>query len=129
MSELKSKCCGALIDTIGVPGGTWHYRCHECKEACDVQYISPPFIPPSDFKLKALENPGVKKEYDAVTTESLYLDNLEGIDVNIYLINGVKLYGSILQHDDKTILLHGTKSNNLIYKSAIASIEVENERD
>lgn len=38
MRELKSKCCGAPLDSICGDEGTSHYRCSNCKVACDGKY-------------------------------------------------------------------------------------------
>lgn len=41
--------------------------------------------------------------------------------VNIYLVNGVKLYGIIADYDESTVLLEGV-IEQLIFKHAISTI-------
>ncbi len=48
----------------------------------------------------------------------------EGVDVSIYLVNGIKLQGKIDSFDQFAILLRSTV-NQLIYKHAISTIVPE----
>lgn len=45
--------------------------------------------------------------------------------VNIFLLNGVKLQGTIIAFDDDAIIVSGNKSNTsqLVYKHAISTIQ------
>lgn len=42
--------------------------------------------------------------------------------VNLYLRNGIKLTGTILEQDETAIKFDGTKATNLVYKDAISTI-------
>lgn len=42
--------------------------------------------------------------------------------VSLYLRNGVKLTGTILEQDETAITFDGTKATNLVYKDAISTI-------
>jgi RNA chaperone Hfq len=52
-------------------------------------------------------------------TEEQFLQTNNNKVVCVYLINGIKLDGILRNSDDKTIVL----DNNLIYKTAIATIQ------
>ena len=42
--------------------------------------------------------------------------------VSLYLRNGVKLTGAILEQDDQAIVFDGAKAENLVFKEAISTI-------
>lgn len=46
--------------------------------------------------------------------------------VNVYLINGVKLHGTIEAYDDNTIVVSGNKGNSgqLVFKHAISTVQI-----
>ena len=56
--------------------------------------------------------------------EEKFIQNLidGGLQVTIFLINGVKLSGSITSVDDNTLNLKRDKHTQLVYKNAISTI-------
>lgn len=56
--------------------------------------------------------------------EEKFIQNLidGGLQVTIFLINGVKLSGAITSVDDSTLNLKRDKHTQLVYKNAISTI-------
>jgi host factor-I protein len=56
--------------------------------------------------------------------QSDFLDDLknEKIAVTVFLINGVKLQGIIVQHDTETMLLRRDGHTQMVYKHAVSTI-------
>ena len=56
--------------------------------------------------------------------EEKFIQNLidGGLQVTIFLINGVKLSGAITSVDDNTLNLKRDKHTQLVYKNAISTI-------
>ena len=56
--------------------------------------------------------------------EEKFIQNLidGGLQVTIFLINGVKLSGAITSVDDNTVNLKRDKHTQLVYKNAISTI-------
>lgn len=56
--------------------------------------------------------------------QSLFIDHLimEQKPVAIFLTSGIKLLGSILAHDAQSLVLTSTHSRQLIYKTSISTI-------
>jgi host factor-I protein len=46
----------------------------------------------------------------------------EGLEITVYLSNGLPLRGKVLSYDSFTILLENDKKQNLIYKHAVSTI-------
>lgn len=46
----------------------------------------------------------------------------QGVGVSVYLVNGIKLQGNIVSHDEKVILLGSNSSNQMIYKHAVSTV-------
>ena len=59
------------------------------------------------------------------TLQADFLDNLIGQTVTVYLINGIRLGGQVLQTDQYTLLLGGAEGspNQLVFKHAISTIQ------
>lgn len=53
-----------------------------------------------------------------------YLRNLidKRTPVTLFLLNGVKLQGLIIEHDAYTLQLHRSNATQLVYKHALATI-------
>lgn len=62
--------------------------------------------------------------YDDEYSESIFIDVNSGKEVNVFLVNGIKLTGEILSHDDRSLLLANSNSKNMIYKNAISTISL-----
>lgn len=60
-----------------------------------------------------------------INVENKFLRKLLNNTVQIYLTNGIKLIGTLINGDDFTILLDGKGGQEqLIYKNAIASLSL-----
>jgi host factor-I protein len=43
--------------------------------------------------------------------------------VNVFLVNGIKLYGKIAEYEEKVVFLESNKSVQLIYIHAISTVQ------
>ncbi|MDR1026610.1 MAG: RNA chaperone Hfq [Lactobacillus sp.] len=61
---------------------------------------------------------------DKMTTHDKFLSEIQGnkMPVTIFLINGVKLQGIIVNFDDTSVLLKRDGHTQLVYKQAISTI-------
>jgi len=64
---------------------------------------------------------------DETSSKSLqdkFLDGLAGNNCNIYLVNGIRLIGKLLDHDKYVLLLQGGKDSatQLVYKHAVSTV-------
>lgn len=46
----------------------------------------------------------------------------QGVPVAVYLVNGIKLQGTIVADDERVILLGSSTSNQMIYKHAVSTV-------
>ncbi len=76
------------------------------------------------------KKPKTKKlELTYMSSELRYLSEAmeEGKAMDVYLANGIKLFGAIIAHDDKTITVLGDHSlgskKMLVYKNAISTMQ------
>ena len=70
----------------------------------------------------------MNKDKVVVNTQNIFLNKIR-VDkehVNIYLLNGTRLYGVVKGFDEYTIVLESRGSQTLIYKNSIASIAPQN---
>lgn len=70
-------------------------------------------------------------------TEDGYLEQLEndGLNVNIYLTNGIKLQGKVVGHDDHAVFINskatvpgaanGSPKPQMVYKHAISTFQLQ----
>lgn len=56
--------------------------------------------------------------------QNKYLEALreQRVAVAVYLVNGIKLQGTIVSYDDNVILLGSSTSNQMIYKRAVSTV-------
>lgn len=73
-----------------------------------------------------MEQQQTQTQKNANILQNEYLNNLRknGIIVTIYLVNGIKLTGSIKAFDNYSILLTNGKEKILIFKHAISTITI-----
>ena len=58
----------------------------------------------------------------ALTADFLNQVQAQGVAVTIFLLNGVKLQGQILSHDDQALLLQRERLTQLVCLHAISTI-------
>ncbi|MFO1431824.1 MAG: RNA chaperone Hfq [Candidatus Competibacteraceae bacterium] len=55
--------------------------------------------------------------------QSLFLDNLLGKVITVYLLSGIRLVGTLIQHDIYTLHLQNFEgTDSLLFKSGIATV-------
>ena len=53
----------------------------------------------------------------------------QAVAVSVYLVNGIKLQGSVVSFDHQVVLLGSSNSNQMIYKHAISTIVPNDQLD
>jgi RNA chaperone Hfq len=84
-------------------------------------------------KEKKTMNPNADKEiYDTEHSEQIFIDNFinKNNTVQIFLLGGMRIVGTIIGSDDYTVLLkrHNTTLLQMIYKTAITTISLFEEK-
>jgi RNA chaperone Hfq len=62
--------------------------------------------------------------YEDEFSEKVFMDANCGKSVGIFLVNGIKLSGEMVNHDERSVLLINGDSRNIVYKNSISSIHI-----
>ncbi|MDW0271402.1 MAG: RNA chaperone Hfq [Nitrososphaeraceae archaeon] len=83
---------------------------------------------PKNKEKKTMNNNADKEIYDTEHSEQIFIDNFinKQDTVQIFLLGGMRIVGTIIGSDDYTILLKRLKTTTLqmIYKTSITTIQI-----